>query len=332
MNRTARAIRGVVAWTLFAAGCGYVGEPLPPSLGIPEQITDLSVLQRGDRLVARFAAPGATTDGVLLRRLARVELRVGAWREERFEVERWAAQARAIDNDVTAPGPATIEVAAREWLGQEVVVAARAWGRKGRAGAWSNLVVFRVAAPLERPAGLKAEAVAEGVRLMWEGPQGAAFRILRNGAELARAGSSPYVDPGAQYGKTYQYAVQAFVSNDGSLSESEISEAVSITPEDRFPPAVPAGLTGVVSLRSIELSWEPNAEPDLKGYYLYRSVESGPFERVGELLDTPAASDRGVEAGRRYRYAVSAVDQKGNESARSEPVEITVGEDVHALR
>ena len=65
-----------------------------------------------------------------------------------------------------------------------------------------------------------------------------------------------------------------------------------------------------------------NAEPDLKGYYLYRSVEGGPFQRVGELLETPAASDRGIERGRRYRYAVSAVDQKGNESARSAAVEV----------
>jgi len=318
----ARVIRGVAAWTLFAAGCGYVGEPLPPSLGIPEQIRDVSVVERADRLVVRFTAPGATTDGVLLRRLERVELRVGAWSEADFDVERWAAQAREIGNPVTAPGAATVEVAAREWVGQEVIVAARAWGRKGRPGGWSNLVVFRVVAPLERPAGLKAEAVAAGVRLMWERPRGPAFRILRNGAELGSAAPSPYVDTGAQYGKTYQYAVQAVLRSGDSVAESEVSEAVSITPEDRFPPAVPAGLTGVATVRSIELSWERNAEPDLKGYYLYRSVEGGPFQRVGELLETPAASDRGIEPGRRYRYAVSAVDQKGNESARSVALEL----------
>jgi fibronectin type 3 domain-containing protein len=40
------------------------------------------------------------------------------------------------------------------------------------------------------------------------------------------------------------------------------------------------------------------------------------------LLEAPAASDRGIETGRRYRYAVTAVDQKGNESARSAAVEV----------
>jgi hypothetical protein len=221
------------------------------------------------------------------------------------------------------PGAATLEVAAREWVGQEVVVAARAWGRKGRAGAWSNLVVFPVMAPLARPARLAAEAVAAGVRLTWEGPPGAAFRVLRNEAELAASEKPEYLDATTQYGKTYRYAVQAIVKRGASVAESEVSESVSITPEDRFPPAVPAGLTAVAAVRSIELSWERNTEPDLKGYYLYRSVEGGAWQRVGELLEVPAARDPAMESGRRYRYAVSAVDQRGNESARSAPVEIT---------
>jgi fibronectin type 3 domain-containing protein len=41
------------------------------------------------------------------------------------------------------------------------------------------------------------------------------------------------------------------------------------------------------------------------------------------LIDAPAYGDRQVEAGKRYRYTVSSVDQAGNESARSEAVEAT---------
>jgi len=307
---------------LALAGCGYVGEPLPPSLGIPERIHDLSVIERGEKLVVRLTVPAATTDGMLLRRLERVEARVGTWDGASFDPERWAAQARGIENSVTAPGPMSLETSAREWVGREVIVAARAWGPKGRASEWSNLVIFQVTAPLTRPAGVKAEAVAEGVRLTWEGPPGAAFRVLRDQAELAMAEASPYVDAAAVYGKSYQYAVQAVRKSGGSVAESEVSESVSITPEDRFPPAAPAGLAAVAGVQSIALSWERNTESDLRGYYLYRSVEGGPFERVGELLDAPAASDRGIEPGRRYRYAVTAVDQKGNESARSAVVEV----------
>ncbi len=317
-----RQIFSLAAGSLLLAGCAYVGEPLPPSLGVPRRVEDLSVVQRGGALVVRFTAPELTTDGVVLKRVERVELRAGPVGGQPFDIERWAAQARSIDNRVTAPGPAEIEIAAREWVGQEVIVAVRAWGRKGRPAEWSRPLAFRVVAPLARPAALKAEAAPEGVRLSWEGPRGAAFRVLRGDVEVAIAEAPRWVDATAQYGKACQYAVQAFLKSGDSLAESEMSETVSITPEDRFPPAAPAGLSAVATVRSIELSWERSTEADLKGYRLYRSAEGGAWERIGELLEVPAASDRALEAGRRYRYAVTAVDQKGNESPRSPPVEI----------
>jgi fibronectin type 3 domain-containing protein len=97
-------------------------------------------------------------------------------------------------------------------------------------------------------------------------------------------------------------------------------EAV-ITPIDQFPPAPPAGLTAVASAAGLELTWDRNAEPDLAGYRIYRAAPGGAFEKIGETRENPSFSDRKTEAGRNYRYAVSAYDQAGNESARSEPVE-----------
>ena len=38
-------------------------------------------------------------------------------------------------------------------------------------------------------------------------------------------------------------------------------------------------------------------------------------------VEAPNYSDRRVASGKRYRYAISAVDLLGNESARSQPVE-----------
>jgi len=56
---------------------------------------------------------------------------------------------------------------------------------------------------------------------------------------------------------------------------------------------------------------------------VYRSTEGAEFEKIAALIDAPVYSDQRVEAGKRYRYAVSSVDQAGNESARTEPVEVT---------
>ena len=72
----------------------------------------------------------------------------------------------------------------------------------------------------------------------------------------------------------------------------------------------------------MELAWDRDTEPDLKGYRIYRS-ENGGFQPLGGIVETPSFSDKSVQSGKKYRYAVSAIDQTGNESAKSEAVEVT---------
>jgi fibronectin type 3 domain-containing protein len=182
-----------------------------------------------------------------------------------------------------------------------------------------------VVAPPDRPAEVHAEATAEGVRLTWRA-RGDSFRIYRRTgsdrfAPVATAPQSPWTDSAAEFGKHYIYQVQTIVKLPNNLeAESDPSEEAAITPEDRFPPAVPAGLNAATAPNSIELSWEGDTEPDLAGYRVYRSTGAGPFEKIGDLL-VPSYSDRAVEHGKAYHYAVSAIDKSGNESARSGLVE-----------
>ena len=58
-------------------GCGYVGPVLPPSPLIPNGITDLSVLERGDRLWITFNVPARTTDQVAIKNFSEIDLRIG---------------------------------------------------------------------------------------------------------------------------------------------------------------------------------------------------------------------------------------------------------------
>ena len=53
-------------------------------------------------------------------------------------------------------------------------------------------------------------------------------------------------------------------------------------------------------------------------------VARDPFEKLEDAVQLPAYSDRKVEAGKTYRYQISAIDQSGNESARSQPVTVTI--------
>jgi hypothetical protein len=299
--------------TCFVCGCGYIGDPQPPSLRIPVAVSDLAAVEQGGQILVSFTAPSMTTDGVVLRTLHEIDLQAGA---------------RSIPVTSAKPGPVHVELPVSDWVGQDLVLRVRTSAVRERYSQWSNAVHMKVLPPFERPV-LKAESVKEGVRLTWTRVDDAAYRIFRRApAEprqslLATAKKPEYTDTQAQYAKTYEYSVEAFLSSGDAEVRGEPSQTVSITPEDRFPPAVPTGLTAIAGISSIELSWTPDTEPDLRGYYVYRSAGDGPLEKIGGLIETPVYGDRAIEAGKSYSYAVSAIDQNGNESARSSAVEAT---------
>lgn len=316
---------------LIAAGCGAPGDPLPPSLNIPQAITDLAARQQGDRILVTFTLPALTTDGVVLRKFQAVELRAGPPPEGNFDLERWAEVAKVFPVTQARPGPVELAVPVAEWGPREIILGVRAAGPKGRFSEWSNLVALTLVPPLAAPEDLRAQATAEGVRLEWRTPderEGLRFRIFRRGAgqsEPAQIGESQepaFIDANASLGLSWQYRVQAVIRAGETEAFSEPSPWISITPEDRFPPSPPKGLRATASLGSVELAWEANQEPDLKGYYVWRAAPDQSLQRLSDLLTLPSYSDRTARSGVRYRYAISAVDTRGNESALSSPVEV----------
>jgi hypothetical protein len=327
----AKPIRSLWLFVVFSflTGCAYVGAPLPPALNIPAAVNDLTVVEQGDKLIVRFTIPALTTEGMARRSFGPVDLRVGPMTALPFDVNEWAEQARPIGSVPAQPGPVHIVVAASQWVNQEVVAAVRLANVKGRLSDWSNIITMRLVPPLAAPADLRTEGVREGVRLTWRAlPQpGVSYRVYRRTEKeepetlVATVSAGEWVDTSTKYGVPYRYSVQAFEKHEDIDAESEMSAPVGITPVAKFPPAVPTGLRAVAGTESIELEWERNTEPELKGYRVYRAVNGGEWERIAEV-DVPSYSDRAIKPGRRYRYAVSAIDQAGNESARSAPVEV----------
>jgi fibronectin type 3 domain-containing protein len=160
----------------------------------------------------------------------------------------------------------------------------------------------------------------------WQGPAGQYKIFRRVGDEallpVATAEMNQWLDPATEYGKRYRYSVQAVRKAGVSDAESEPSDTAEVTPVDTFPPAVPNGLNAIAATQNIELVWDRNAEPDMAGYRLYRAVGDGKLEKLADIQEAPSYSDRAVESGKTYRYAVSAVDRLGNESKQSSPAEV----------
>jgi len=50
-----------VAWTALMAGCGYPGEPKPPTLEIPSRVIDLRAAEYGSNILVEFTLPPLTT-------------------------------------------------------------------------------------------------------------------------------------------------------------------------------------------------------------------------------------------------------------------------------
>jgi hypothetical protein len=314
------------AWPVFflLAGCGYVGDPLPPLANIPVRIEDVAAIQRGGRLIVQFTPPTKTTEGMPAPTPLRVDLRVGPAMNP-FTPDAWAAQAKPIPEVEVKDGIARYELPAAEWTGKEVTIGARTIGPNRKDSGWSNFVNLEVVPPPEKPAAVRPEATAKGVRLTWQGSDGRyhVFRRAGNEKEFKLAGSpdrAEWLDETAETGQTYSYVVQRIVPAGVKSAESELSDPQTILVKDTFQPSAPAGLRAVAATQSIELTWERSTEPDLAGYRVYRATGDGAFEKVGDTSVLPAYSDRAVEAGKTYRYQVSAVDRSGNESERSAAV------------
>lgn len=69
------------------------------------------------------------------------------------------------------------------------------------------------------------------------------------------------------------------------------------------------------------LTWAPKRDPDFAGYHLYRSPKlTGPFKRLNPApLHAPRLVIRNARSLVDHWYFVTAIDQAGNESPRSEP-------------
>jgi hypothetical protein len=309
----------------LVAGCGSIGEPLYPALRIPSRVIDLAVVEHGANLDFDFTIAPLTTEGVPLKEIGGVELRAGPGTGNGFNQDEWLKSATRVDVPTPdKPGPVHAELPVARFLDKDVIVAVRVTNPKGHDAGWSDFKTLHVEQPLATPADFHVAATAQGVELTWRAAVPGEFKILRQADQqtrpsvLATATETHYVDISAEYGKTYQYSVQ---SMRGKV-ESDVAGPLTITPVDTFPPEVPSGLTISVGLGAVELAWTRNTEPDFKEYRVFRSEEGGPFVEIARGLDAPAYSDHGIQSGKHYRYQVSAVDQIGNPSAPSAPVEV----------
>jgi hypothetical protein len=336
------------------AGCGTPGAPLPPSLNLPDPVTNLVAVRAGDKVTLTWTMPRRNTDKIILNSPmpVRVCRREGAGACEPAGDLTLAPMALGTFSEAL---PAALATGAPRQLSYFVEVR----NRKGRSAGESNAAVVPAGQAPAAVTDLNAEVRKDGIALRWKpddprdsvrlertlenpppaqkqsGPLAApaepVHQILAVSSDEGKA-----LDKSIVFGRTYEYRAQriAEVVVDGKTLElaSELSPPVRVEALDVSPPAIPTGLAAVANPpangepASIDLSWQPNSEPDLAGYFVYRREAETPWQRIsGEKpAPAPAYHDGNVLPGHTYIYGVSAVDQKGHESGRSADAEETV--------
>ena len=352
-----------IALAAAFSGCGTPGAPEPPSLNLPDRVTDLSAVRTGSRVALAWTMPKRNTDRMLLK--VGIPFRI-CMREDA------GACATVSSNGLFPPGSKatlglTLPASLASGPPRALTYFVELPNRNGKSAGLSNgaaLVAGDAPGPVT---GLSLAVRKQGVEVHWDADAESGFVRLRrtlltppkpkseaargpltapperveqnlaveNGAALGRA-----LDKSIHFGETYEYRAQhvarVVVDNQTVELDGELSAPVRIDAEDVFPPAVPVGLAAVTTEPapgaalpaqvSIDLSWQPNSEADLAGYVVYRREEGSDWQRVSgaQPVLAPSFQDKNVERGHTYLYAVSSVDQNGHQSERSVEARETV--------
>ena len=343
MKRWGLQFAGVVMATVVLASCGQPGAPIAPSLELPRAADNVSASRKGDKVTLRWTPPNRFTDGRIIRKVGATNVCRAAGDVPAAKCEVVAKVAAKGENTSGKPGeraPVEYEDTLPQGMVQatgSVMYGVEVLNTHGRSVGISDQVKISTAPAFPPPSRVKATLGSDGVTLTW-GPisvpaipgLGFAYQISRrtDTSDFMAIASVPidqskYLDQTIEWEKKLEYRIDV-VTHDAkqTLVEGEDSETVSVLTHDIFPPAQPRELQAVFSGPGqqpfIDLSWASNVEADLAGYNVYRQEEGGEAVKINsQLVTAPAFRDDHVASGKKYVYSVSAVDLRGNESARS---------------
>lgn len=340
-------------------GCGVPGAPLPPSTGIPKFVGDLQAVRKGDTVTLTWTTPTETSDGELIRKPGKMLVQRALISAHdpvlHFQTVSEQPLEPTLKNERgdQATAKDSLTDLLRSGGAEFAVYSVLAQNRSGKSFGLPNRVTVPLVPTLPTPQKVLAEPVPAGIRISWDQawpPKNETqintqyvYRIMRklegaNDSAMIKqvsAGNEAvvFVDDGIEWEKNYQYWVVPVTLWQAGARKGEVesndSPVTTVFAHDTFPPAAPSGVQAVYSAAPsgsfIDLTWTPNSEPDLAGYNVYRHVGSEPPIKINsELVKTPRFADPGIQAEMKYFYSVSAVDLRGNESAKSEETSETV--------
>jgi len=354
MRRVAQSLAVAVSVLLILVACATITPPQPPSLNLPQPPADLRTKRKGDKVNLTWTIPTMTTDREIIRSIGPTLICRGPGELNACNTPTAEIQTPippGAGSLSRKPQASYTDSLPRQLLSDDpsafMTYSVQVLNPQRRAAGLSNQVRVALIRTLPPPRDFRATVAKEGVVLSWTGDIVAVaaadvqyvYRVYRRlegsdqqvlAAEAASGAETSFIisDPNIEWEKTYYYYAEAVTEiqqpNRSRLDvEGDDTAEVKVFADDVFPPASPSGLQAVFSGPGqkpfIDLVWAPVADTDLAGYNVYRREEGAPPVKLnGELIKAPAYRDEHVAPGKTYIYSVSALDVRGNESARSE--------------
>ena len=339
--------------SMLCCACGTPGAPQPPSLNLAKPVSDLRAIRSGDEVELTWTVPTETTDGAKFRHrgVSKICAAVDQPRVDRCAPLTTMATPKDQKNasvDLKIPADKTAPF-------DYITYAVQVDNERGRNAGLSNQVQVPTAAvssingsPVIR---LTPETVLVTTNLTARNPSieqtlelrrtekgGSAQEsvVARRVLELTESGEAFNIelrDDTFVWEKIYEYRVAITASTkvpngDTFTFDAAVSNPQALFAHDVFPPATPSGVQAVFSGAvagqppAIDLTWTPDVDRDLAGYFVFRRLQQEPASAAVKLnsqpVKAPAYHDTAIAAGNTYVYSVSAVDERGNESQPSE--------------
>ncbi len=331
-----------IVFLLFVR-CGLKAPPVPYPLAKPVAITNLTSIARGKSIMLLWKIPDKNTDGSVLKDIKGFNLvRAGIpitktgieekeiYKQWRYEYKPGERYMSVNDTDID--------------YGFQYSYLVFTVTKNDILSDPSNMVTVYWGKPFMPPSDIRAQSGSHFIELTWKPPesfidgskinQTVYYNVYRsfkmNDFPLfpinpALISGTTYIDGDLKDNIPYFYEVTSVAKIKNTAVESVPSSEIMAVPVDLVSPARPYGLSAAPLKNGIALSWEPNTESDILGYYIYR--RSGNSKSFKQLNAQPVSGTTYVDTGAQKgynTYYVTAVDnsQEYNESAPSESYKI----------
>ena len=346
-----RYIALCVALTLI--GCASPGPPRAPSLQLPQPVRNLTAQRIGNTVELHFTAPASTTDkvdlrgptlsGQLCRQLPHQPCLPVSPRTS-ISID----HSHGSHNFVTWTD--TLPPTLANGIPQLITYRVEFFSPASRSAGPSNQAFTASGQAPASVENLHAEGSRLGTIILWSPSETPGDVVLRReNLSPATSKSKPIIwlqtnDANSAINRTldttalpatpYRYTAQRRSSvhlGDRTIElRSELSAPIVFTLSQTYPPPAPTGLNAAgysteTSAFAIDLIWQPVNETGLvtplAGYNLYRETldAAGRPTSPSTQLNTspipqPSFHDATANAAATYRYRVTAIDAKGNQS------------------